>query len=283
MLGDILPDLVLLAIFFAFLLRREARLTAANRARVVSTAWQRSRRLAATTGARRPLSRASAMAARAERATQVASASQTMRVAARGARSSLRAAITRTSWFKRLCWQRLAVAGRRLAGLLFEKATDVLGERNAPTMPDEPTVPTRARTTLPEIQVPRRLLRRRLRRRRRAARRRRRGGRLAFASMVPRAGAALVRRPIGLRAPQESAHRLRGDACVTDTSPPRGLLVLLAAQQTREVESWPSLASLEGTTRLSRCSVLRIVRELEERGLLDARPRHVVAQKAGAA
>lgn len=281
MLGDVLPDLMLLAIFFAFLLRREAKLIAAKRARVVSGTWQRSRRLAASTGARRPLSRVAAIAARAERTTQAASVSRTKRVA-RGAQSSLHTSIARASWFKRLYRRRLAMAGRRLAGILFEKATDVLGERNAPTVPDETTVPTLARTTLPDIQAPRRLLRRRLRRRRRAARRRRRGGRLACASWAPRAGAARVLRPTGLRAPRDDAHRLRGDACVTDTARPRWLLVLLAAQQPHEIQLWPSLAKLEGTTQLPRRSVIGIIRELEKRGLLEACPRDFAANQAGA-
>jgi hypothetical protein len=78
MLGEILPDLVLLAIVLAFILRRDARPTAADRARAVSAAWQRRRQIAASTGSRRRPSRASAMATPAERATHVGTAPRPM-------------------------------------------------------------------------------------------------------------------------------------------------------------------------------------------------------------
>lgn len=74
MLGDLLPDLMLLALVLAFLLRRNARLILADRARVVSAAALRSNPSAACTGLRRCLSCASALATPADRATYVAAA-----------------------------------------------------------------------------------------------------------------------------------------------------------------------------------------------------------------
>ena len=63
---------------------------------------------------------------------------------------------------------------------------------------------------------------------------------------------------------------------------PRWLWVLLAAQPPREVQRWPSLASVERTTQRPRRSGIRIVRALEERGLLKALPRNFAVRKAGA-
>jgi hypothetical protein len=77
MLGEILPDLVLLAIVLAFILSSDARLTAAGRALGLVTASQRSQRIAAIMGSRQRLSRASALATPAEHATTVESASPT--------------------------------------------------------------------------------------------------------------------------------------------------------------------------------------------------------------
>src|SRR5512132_944936 len=76
MLGEILPDLVLLAIVLAFILSSDARLTAAGRALGLATALQRSHRIAAITGSRQRLSRACALATPVERATHVESASR---------------------------------------------------------------------------------------------------------------------------------------------------------------------------------------------------------------
>jgi DNA-binding IclR family transcriptional regulator len=64
--------------------------------------------------------------------------------------------------------------------------------------------------------------------------------------------------------------------------PPRWLSVLLAAQPPREVQQWPSLASVVRTTQRPRRSVIRIVRALEERGLLNALPRNFAVRQAGA-
>jgi hypothetical protein len=50
----------------------------------------------------------------------------------------------------------------------------------------------------------------------------------------------------------------------------------------REIQPQPSLASIERATTLDRRSAVRIVRDLEERGLLCARPRNFAARKAGA-
>src|SRR5512132_1774662 len=84
MLGEILPDLVLLAIVLAFILSSDARLTAAGRALGLATALQRSQRIAAIPGSRQRLSRASAPATPAERATPVESASRLLRALERG-------------------------------------------------------------------------------------------------------------------------------------------------------------------------------------------------------
>jgi hypothetical protein len=84
MLGEILPDLVLLAIVLAFILSSDARLTAAGRALGLATASQRSQRIAAITGSRQRLSRASALATPAERATHVESASRLLHDVERG-------------------------------------------------------------------------------------------------------------------------------------------------------------------------------------------------------
>src|SRR5512132_3864589 len=84
MLGEILPDLVLLAIVLAFILSSDARLTAAGRALGLATALQRSQRIAALTGSRQRLSRASALATPTERATHVESASRILHDVERG-------------------------------------------------------------------------------------------------------------------------------------------------------------------------------------------------------
>ncbi len=87
MLGEILPDLVLLAVVIAYLLRRGARVTTADRSRVVVAPSQRSRRIAAMAGSRRRLSRTSAIATPTERATTVESALRWIHVLVRGAPS----------------------------------------------------------------------------------------------------------------------------------------------------------------------------------------------------
>jgi hypothetical protein len=84
MLGEILPDLMLLAIVLAFILSRDAGLTAAGRALGLATVSQRSQRIAAITGLRQRLSRASALATPAERATHVESASRILHDVERG-------------------------------------------------------------------------------------------------------------------------------------------------------------------------------------------------------
>ena len=84
MLGEILPDLVLLAIVLAFILSGDARLTAAGRALSLAAASQRSRRIAAITGSRQRLSHACALTTPAERATHVESASRILHDVERG-------------------------------------------------------------------------------------------------------------------------------------------------------------------------------------------------------
>jgi hypothetical protein len=163
-------------------------------------------------------------------------------------------------------------------------ATPVPLEPGAPTVPDPNTVPTLARATAPNAHVPRRLLLRLLRRLRgrlRAAQRRRRVGRLVFASPA-RDGSALVLRAALGGAPRDDGRRVRREARVTYPVSALSLLVLLASQPTREVQPWPSLASLERATRLHRRSVIRLLRELEARGVLLTRPRGFAAGKAGA-
>jgi hypothetical protein len=174
------------------------------------------------------------------------------------------------------------MAIRSIPGLVLEEAADVLGESGAPTVPDENTALTLARATAPNAHFPRQLLVSRLRGRLRAAQRCGRGGRLPFASRAQRGGSVLVLRAVLFRARQDDRHRVRREARVMHAVAPRSLLVLLASQQTREVQPWPSLAMLERATPLHRRSVIRILRELEERGLLDTRPRDVAAGKAGA-
>ena len=87
MLGEILPDLLLLALVLAFILSSDARLTAAGRALGLATALQRSRRIAAITGSRQRLARATALASLAERAAHVESASRLLHDLERGAPS----------------------------------------------------------------------------------------------------------------------------------------------------------------------------------------------------
>lgn len=201
MLREVLPDLVLLAIFIAFLLGREARAAAVSRARLVSVVWHRSRRRAIGGGARRRRSQAPATAARDVRTPHLARSSRTRNVDECGALLPPRTRIARASWFRRLHLARRVAASRRLAGRLFEKATDLLGKQRALRISDENIQHEVERTTAPDIVLPRRALRRRLLRRlarRRAARRRRRRGRLAYSACVPRAG--LVRAQLATRA-----------------------------------------------------------------------------------
>ena len=76
MLGELLPDLVLLALVLAFIVSGEARVTAATS--------QRSRRITAISSSRRRVSRASAMVAPADRVTNIESASRILHALARG-------------------------------------------------------------------------------------------------------------------------------------------------------------------------------------------------------
>jgi hypothetical protein len=78
--------------------------------------------------------------------------------------------------------------------------------------------------------------------------------------------------------------RRSGTSAPRDPSPapPRSLAVPLASRPTREGRPRTALTRLEGATSLDRRSAIRIVRDLEKRGLLDARPRNVAARKAGA-
>ncbi len=84
MLGEILPDLVLLALVLAFILSRDARLTDAGRALGLATALRRSRRIAAITRSRQRLSRASALTSPAGRAMHVESARRVLHALERG-------------------------------------------------------------------------------------------------------------------------------------------------------------------------------------------------------
>ena len=87
MLGEILPDLELLALVLAFILSRDARVTDAGRTLGLATAAQRGHRIAAIRGSRQRLSRASALATPAECATHVESASRILHALERGAPS----------------------------------------------------------------------------------------------------------------------------------------------------------------------------------------------------
>jgi hypothetical protein len=58
--------------------------------------------------------------------------------------------------------------------------------------------------------------------------------------------------------------------------------VLHASREPREIPPWPSLARIERAPTLHRRSVIRIVRDLEEHGLIDARLHHFAARKASA-
>jgi hypothetical protein len=78
MLGEILPDLLLLAVPVVFILREAMRSSAADRARGRAAASPRNRQTAASAGSRRCASRASAMAMSAERATHICCAPRTM-------------------------------------------------------------------------------------------------------------------------------------------------------------------------------------------------------------
>ena len=84
MLGEILPDLVLLATILAFILSGDPRMTALGRALGLAAASQRSQRIAAITSSRQRLSRASALATPAERATHVESGSRILHDVERG-------------------------------------------------------------------------------------------------------------------------------------------------------------------------------------------------------
>jgi hypothetical protein len=55
-----------------------------------------------------------------------------------------------------------------------------------------------------------------------------------------------------------------------------------AVQKTRMGQPWPSLARLERARRLHRRAGIRLLRKLDERGILDPRPRDIAAGKAGA-
>lgn len=77
-----------------------------------------------------------------------------------------------------------------------------------------------------------------------------------------------------------SAATLASAAIELPLATPRLLLLML--QQSREGQPWPSLARLDRTSRIHRRSVIRILRELKERGIIDTRPRDFAAGKAGA-
>jgi hypothetical protein len=78
--------------------------------------------------------------------------------------------------------------------------------------------------------------------------------------------------------------RTSGTSAPRDPSPtpPRSPAVPLASRPTREGQPRAALTSPEGATSLDRRSAIRIVRDLEKPGLLDARPRNVAPRKAGA-
>ena len=100
---------------------------------------------------------------------------------------------------------------------------------------------------------------------------------------APEAGiSALLLRAAVLRAARDDEHRIRWDARLAYPVPPRSLLVLLTSHPTCEVHHWPSLASVERAMRLQRRSVNRLLRDLEERGILDIRQRDFASNKVGA-
>ena len=67
-----------------------------------------------------------------------------------------------------------------------------------------------------------------------------------------------------------------------DLVPPLWRLLLHLLPQTRAGHLWPSRARVERAMRLHRRAVTRLLRELEQRGVLATRPRDVAAGKAGA-
>ena len=64
--------------------------------------------------------------------------------------------------------------------------------------------------------------------------------------------------------------------------PPLWRLLLLMLRQTHEGQPWPSLARLDRTSRLPQRSVIRVLRELKERGSIATHPHDFAAGKAGA-
>ena len=80
------------------------------------------------------------------------------------------------------------------------------------------------------------------------------------------------------------AFRNSGPAAPRDPLPAPALRLVAtpASRYSQEVRSWPSLARLERVTRIQRRSAIRVVCELEQRMLVDARPRDFAANQAGA-
>jgi hypothetical protein len=212
MLGEILPDLVLLAVAVVFLVRRGAKSTATAAAR-------RSLRIAGSSGAPRSRARASAMAPLAALSTCVASAPRAMNAVEHGVAAPPSPRKALAPWRYRLHPGRGGKARRRTQERLRGEAADVLGLLH---------------------------------------------------------GSGEVNRHPGFEPPCLQAR-------VNATLPALWLLVLRASRKTHEVQRWPSLATLTRTSRLDRRSVVRIVRELEASGLVEARPGYITTRKAGAA